>query len=70
MEATLTELHRNTKTVVAPAISGKQKVVITDHGKPILEIVRHEEVETIPMAELRKYLTADAVVEALKASRA
>jgi prevent-host-death family protein len=38
VEATLTELLRNTAKYVRPAIQGR-KVTITEHGKPVAQIL-------------------------------
>lgn len=39
MEATLTELRRETTKVVRPAMHGGQEVTITEHGKAMFKIV-------------------------------
>ena len=39
MEATLTELRRETSKVVRPVIHAKQKVTLTEHGQNVAEIV-------------------------------
>jgi antitoxin (DNA-binding transcriptional repressor) of toxin-antitoxin stability system len=45
MEATLTELHRETAKVVRPVIHGGQKLTLTDRGVPCAEIVRARKVD-------------------------
>ena len=66
----MTELHRNTKAVVGPVMSGQNKVIITDHGKPVLDISPHEDVEVVSLEELRRCnWTPDEIVKAVKASR-
>ena len=37
-EATLTDLRRKTTELVRPVIAGQGKLVITEHGEPVLEI--------------------------------
>jgi prevent-host-death family protein len=39
MRATLTELRRDTSSVVRPAIHAGQTVVLTEHGEPCAEII-------------------------------
>ena len=39
MEATLTELRRDTSRVVQPAIHGGEKVTLTEHGQEVAQIV-------------------------------
>lgn len=39
MEATLTELRRETTKVVRPAMHGGKEVTITEHGQPMFKIV-------------------------------
>lgn len=39
VEATLTELRRETTKVVRPAMHGGEEVTITEHGKPMFKIV-------------------------------
>lgn len=39
MEATLTELRRETTKVVRPAMHGGQEVTITEHGQPKFKVV-------------------------------
>ncbi len=39
MEATLTELRRETTRVVRPARHGNKEVTITEHGEPKFKIV-------------------------------
>lgn len=39
MEATLTELHRDTAKLVRPVIHGGRKLTLTDRGEPCAEIV-------------------------------
>lgn len=38
MEATLTELRRETTKVVRPVMAGRGKLTVTEHGEPCLEI--------------------------------
>ena len=39
VKATLTELHRKPGKLVRPVIHGQQKLTITEHGRPCIEIV-------------------------------
>ncbi len=39
VEATLTELRRETTKVVRPAMHGGEEVTITEHGQPMFKIV-------------------------------
>jgi len=39
MQATLTELRRETSRILGPVIHASQKVLITDHGRKIAAIV-------------------------------
>ncbi len=38
MQATLTDLARNTKSVLRPVTNGGQTVIVTEHGKPVAKI--------------------------------
>ncbi len=38
MNATLTELHRNTSEVMEPVLNGGKSIILTNHGKPVAEI--------------------------------
>jgi antitoxin (DNA-binding transcriptional repressor) of toxin-antitoxin stability system len=39
VQATLTELRRDTARVVCPVIPGGERLTLTDHGQPCAEIV-------------------------------
>ncbi|MGA2657911.1 MAG: hypothetical protein ABSH34_10365 [Verrucomicrobiota bacterium] len=39
MQATLSELHRDTAKIVRPVIHGGQKLTLTDRGEPCAQIV-------------------------------
>lgn len=39
MQATLSELHRETRRIVRPVIHGGEEVILTDFGKPVARIV-------------------------------
>lgn len=39
MEATLSELHRETRRVIRPVIHAGKEVVLTEHGSPVARIV-------------------------------
>lgn len=45
VEATLTELHRDTAKLVRPVIHGGRKLTLTDRGEPCAEIVPVEKVD-------------------------
>jgi len=39
MQATLTELRRQTTKFVRPVINGRGKLTVTEHGEPCIQIV-------------------------------
>lgn len=45
MEATLTELRRETSKVVQPVIHGGETVILTEHGQQVAEIVPRRKVD-------------------------
>jgi len=71
MQATLSELHRETRRVVRPVIHGGQEVVLTDFGKPVARIVPYLPTVTVSPAEARASGTLDdeAILSSLAESR-
>jgi len=53
MQATLSELHRETRRIVRPVIHGGEEVVLTDFGKPVARIVPYMATETVSPSEAR-----------------
>jgi len=53
MQATLSELHRETRRIVRPVIHGGEEVVLTDFGKPVARIIPYMATETVSPAEAR-----------------
>ena len=45
MEATLTELRRDTMKVIRPAVHGGQKVTLTEHGQEVAQIIPSRKVD-------------------------
>ena len=58
MNATLTEVQRNTKRVFRPVQAG-QRVRITEHGKPFAHITPDYPVITMTAAEFRALPVSD-----------
>ena len=52
MEATLTQLRRDTSRVIRPVIHGGEKLTITEHGKPCAQIVPLRKADRRALAEL------------------
>lgn len=71
MQATLSELHRETRRVVRPVIHGGQEVVLTDFGKPVARIVPYLPTVTVSPAEARAsgILDDESILSALAESR-
>lgn len=59
MQATLSELHRETRRIVRPVIHGGEEVVLTDFGKPVARIVPYMATVTVTPAEARAGGTLD-----------
>lgn len=59
MQATLSELHRETRRIVRPVIHGGEEVVLTDFGKPVARIVPYMPTVTVSLAEAREDGTLD-----------
>ena len=53
MQATLSELHRETRRIVRPVIHGGEEVILTDFGKPVARIVPFLPTATVSPAEAR-----------------
>jgi antitoxin (DNA-binding transcriptional repressor) of toxin-antitoxin stability system len=53
MQATLSELHRETRRIVRPVIHGGEEVILTDFGKPVARIVPFLPTVTVSPAEAR-----------------
>jgi antitoxin (DNA-binding transcriptional repressor) of toxin-antitoxin stability system len=53
MQATLSELHRQTRRVVRPVIHGGEEVILTDFGKPVARIVPFMPTVTVGPMEAR-----------------
>lgn len=71
MEATLSELHRETRRIVRPVIHGGEEVVLTDFGKPVARIVPYLPTVTASPAQARESGTLDdeAILAAVAESR-
>jgi antitoxin (DNA-binding transcriptional repressor) of toxin-antitoxin stability system len=53
MQATLSQLHRETRRIVRPVIHGGEEVVLTDFGKPVARIVPYMPTITVSPSEAR-----------------
>ena len=53
MQATLSELHRETRRIVRPVIHGGEEVILTDFGKPVARIVPFMPTVTVIPADAR-----------------
>ena len=51
MQATLSELHRETRRIVRPVIHGGEEVILTDFGKPVARIVPFMPTVTVSPAD-------------------
>jgi prevent-host-death family protein len=61
MQATLTELQRETRKVMRPVVAGRS-VVITEHGRPIARIVPEHETRLVSVEEFRRAEISDAAI--------
>jgi antitoxin (DNA-binding transcriptional repressor) of toxin-antitoxin stability system len=59
MQATLSQLHRETRRVVRPVIHGGEEVVLTDFGKPVARIVPYMQTLTVSPSQARASGTLD-----------
>jgi antitoxin (DNA-binding transcriptional repressor) of toxin-antitoxin stability system len=70
MQATLSQLHRETRRIVRPVIHGGEEVVLTDFGKPVARIVPYMPTITVSPSQARESGTLDddrilaAIIEA------
>jgi len=71
MQATLSELHRETRRIVRPVIHGGEEVILTDFGKPVARIVPFIPTVTVSPAEARAagVLDDESVLAALAEAR-
>lgn len=71
MKATLTELARNTRSVVRPVIRHGSEVVLTEFGKPVAKIVPYIPTVTVAPAEAVSTgkLTDQAILDGIRESR-
>jgi antitoxin (DNA-binding transcriptional repressor) of toxin-antitoxin stability system len=71
MQATLSELHRETRRVVRPVIHAGEEVILTDFGKPVARIVPFMPTVTVSPAEARGAGTLDdeSILAALAEAR-
>jgi antitoxin (DNA-binding transcriptional repressor) of toxin-antitoxin stability system len=53
MQATLSELHRETRRIVRPVIHGGEEVILTEFGKPVARIVPFMPTVTMSPADAR-----------------
>jgi antitoxin (DNA-binding transcriptional repressor) of toxin-antitoxin stability system len=71
MQATLSELHRETRRIVRPVIHGGEEVILTDFGKPVARIVPFLPTITVSPAEARSSgaLDDDSILNAVAEAR-
>ena len=71
MQATLSQLHRETRRIVRPVIHAGEEVVITDFGKPVARIVTYMPTITVSPEEARGKGTLDdeSILAAIALSR-
>ena len=71
MQATLSELHRETRKVVHPVIHGGAEVILTDSGKPVAKIVPFMETKIFDDADAMRQgeLTDESILESIRESR-
>jgi antitoxin (DNA-binding transcriptional repressor) of toxin-antitoxin stability system len=53
MQATLSELHRETRRIVRPVIHGGEEVILTEFGKPVARIVSFMPTVTVSPTDAR-----------------
>ena len=53
MQATLSELHRETRRIVRPVIHGGEEVILTDFGRPVARIVPYMATQTVSPRQAR-----------------
>jgi len=59
MQATLSELHRETRRIVRPVIHGGEEVILTDFGRPVARIVPYMATRTVSPLQARASGTLD-----------
>ena len=70
MEATLTDLHRETKKVVRPVIHGRETVMVTEFGQPCAKITPVYERQEVTEGQFRdSVITDQAILDAIAESR-
>jgi len=71
MQATLSELHRETRRIVRPVIHGGEEVILTDFGKPVARIVPFMPTVTVSPADARAGATLedDSILAAIAEAR-
>lgn len=71
MQATLSQLHRETRRVVRPVIHGGEEVVLTDFGKPVARIVPYMPTITVSPSQAREtgVLDDELILAAIAESR-
>jgi antitoxin (DNA-binding transcriptional repressor) of toxin-antitoxin stability system len=71
MQATLSELHRETRRIVRPVIHAGAEVVLTDSGKPVARIVPFMPTVTVTAAEARQrgILDDDSILKGIAEAR-
>ena len=71
MQATLSELHRETRRIVRPVIHGGEEVILTDFGKPVARIVPVMPTITVSPAQARETgaLDDDSILAAIAEMR-
>jgi antitoxin (DNA-binding transcriptional repressor) of toxin-antitoxin stability system len=71
MQATLSQLHRETRRIVRPVIHGGEEVVLTDFGKPVARIVPYLPTVTVTPSEARAsgMLDDESILAAVSESR-
>ncbi|MFM8983489.1 MAG: type II toxin-antitoxin system Phd/YefM family antitoxin [Spartobacteria bacterium] len=71
MQATLSQLHRETRRIVRPVIHAGEEVVLTDFGKPVARIVPYMPTVTVDAVEARQSgtLDDDAILAAIAEAR-
>ena len=71
MQATLSQLHRETSRIVRPVIHGGEEVVLTEFGKPVARIVPYMATVTVSPSQAREcgVLDDDSILAAVIESR-
>jgi prevent-host-death family protein len=54
MQATLSQLHRETSRIIRPVIHGGEEVVLTEFGKPVARIVPYMATVTVSPSQARE----------------